>query len=251
MEYNIASLAKQARVTVRTLRHYDQIGLLKPLIRMESGKRVYGEAEYWRLFEILFFKKMGLSLPKIQEILDSKNSNKAAATVLEIRKGQIAKEIRRLQRYQASIEMAIPYYKNNILKPKERLEQLQSLQNTMKEVEKIQVQELGKEKVEEGKAREENLSEEQVEERVDRSNRLMKEAVAAVEQGKSPQAKDVQAMMKRYYDLLAEFNPVNREAFLKLKESVLEHKELYARYHPKMANFLYEAMGVFAEEFFH
>jgi len=60
MEYSITSLAKKTRVTGRTLRHYDQIGLLKPSVRMASGKRVYSDEEFMRLCEIVFFKKMGV-----------------------------------------------------------------------------------------------------------------------------------------------------------------------------------------------
>ncbi len=57
MEHSITSLAKKARVTVRTLRHYDQIGLLKPSIRLANGRRIYSDEESMRLFEIVFFKK--------------------------------------------------------------------------------------------------------------------------------------------------------------------------------------------------
>jgi DNA-binding transcriptional MerR regulator len=91
MEYSITSLAKQARVTVRTLRHYDQVGLLKPSIRMENGKRIYGDEQFLRLFEIIFFKKIGMSLPKIKGVVLSKDYDKAAAMVS--RKQELEKEL--------------------------------------------------------------------------------------------------------------------------------------------------------------
>lgn len=59
MEYSITSLAKKTRITGRTLRHYDQIGLLKPLIRMTNSKRVYSDEQFMRLCEIVFFKRRG------------------------------------------------------------------------------------------------------------------------------------------------------------------------------------------------
>ncbi len=250
MEYSIASLAKQARVSVRTLRHYDHIGLLKPSIRMANGKRIYSDEQFLRLFEIIFFKKIGLSLPKIKGIFLLKDYSKAAAAILVTRRQELAKEIKRLQRYAASIDVTIPYYKNCTLSQKERLDKFRSLQNTMKEVEELQIKEFGKEKIKEGKEKVEALSEEQVEELTDRSNKLMKDASKAIEQGLKANSKEVQELIKRYYDLLTEFNPVTKEIFLKLRDVVLEQRDAYAAYHPKMPEFIYEAMDVFAAEFF-
>lgn len=248
MEYTITSLAKQARVTVRTLRHYDQIGLLKPLVRMANGKRTYGDEQFLRLFEIVFFKKIGLSLPKIKRIFLAKDYDKAATLVT--RKQELVKEIKRLQRYVTSIDITIPYYKNCTLSQKEKLEKFRSLQNKMKEVEEIQLKEFGKERMEKAKEKAEAVSAEEIDELADRSNKLMKDAIKAIEQGLKPSSKEVQKLMKRYYDLLTEFYPVTGEIFLKFRDTVMDQREVYAAYHSKLPEFLYEAMDVFAVEFF-
>lgn len=70
MTYTISQLAQLSGVTPRTLRYYDQIGLLKPQTIRESGYRVYGTAEVDRLQQILFYRAMALSLEQIREILD-------------------------------------------------------------------------------------------------------------------------------------------------------------------------------------
>jgi DNA-binding transcriptional MerR regulator len=250
MEYSITSLAKQARVTIRTLRHYDQVGLLKPLIRMANGRRIYGDEQFLRLFEITFFKRIGLSLPKIKGLFLSRDYDKAVAAILATRREQLTKEIKKLHRYVFSIDMTVPYYKNSTLSQKEKLDKFRSSQNAMKEVEEMQVKEFGKEIIEKGKEKLEALSAEEVDERVDRSNKLMRDAIKAIEQGLKPDAKEAQGMIKRYYDLLTEFNPVTQESFLKLRDLVLEQKALYASYHPNLGEFLYEAMSVFATQFF-
>ena len=54
MEYSIQELARLSGVTTRTLRWYDQIGLLKPSRVAESGYRYYGRAEVDRLQDILY-----------------------------------------------------------------------------------------------------------------------------------------------------------------------------------------------------
>lgn len=246
MEYNITSLAKKARVTSRTLRHYDQIGLLKPGVRMANGRRVYSDEQFMRLCEIILFKRVGISLPKIKEIFHSKDFNKAAATALMARKQALVKEIKRLQRYAASIDTVLPQYKNCTLNKKEQLEKFCSLQNTIKEVEEMQIKEFGKEAFEEAQKKIEALSEEQVEAFADRSNKLMNVAVKAVKQGLNSSSQEVQEIIKQYYDLITEFHPVTEEIFLKLRDSVLHQREYYAAYHPKFPEFLYEAMGVFA-----
>ncbi len=248
MEYSITSLAQQARVSVRTLRHYDQIGLLKPAIRMVNGRRFYGDEQFLLLCEIIFFKKMGLSLSKIKKIFLKKPYSKEAAAVLVTRRHELTKEIQKLQRYVASIDMTIPYYKNCTLSQKERFDKFRSLQNTMQEIEELQMNKFGKKTIEDGKKKIIALSEEKVDELVERSNKLMKEAIQAIEEGLKPDSTEVQVLIQSYYDLLTEFNPVTKEIFLKLKEAVLEQKETYLAYHPKLPEFLYESMGIFANK---
>ena len=69
-EYAIGDLARASGVTVRTLRHYDETGLLKPSHVALNGYRVYGEAEALRLQEILFYRSVGMGLAEIAETLD-------------------------------------------------------------------------------------------------------------------------------------------------------------------------------------
>lgn len=68
MEYTIAKLARMSGVTTRTLRYYDQIGLLCP-IRVSNGYRIYGEKEVDRLQQILFYRELGVELKEIAVIL--------------------------------------------------------------------------------------------------------------------------------------------------------------------------------------
>lgn len=58
-------------VSIRALHHYDAIGLLKPSRITEAGYRLYGEEALERLYMILVFRELGLSLQDIQKILDT------------------------------------------------------------------------------------------------------------------------------------------------------------------------------------
>lgn len=66
----IGELADQARVTIRTLRHYDRIGLLRPESVTEAGYRLYDESALERLFLIRLFRELEFPLADIRRILD-------------------------------------------------------------------------------------------------------------------------------------------------------------------------------------
>lgn len=69
MEYSIQELSQMAGVSTRTLRYYDEIGLLKPARKARSGYRFYGEKEVNLLQQILFYRERGLGLEQIRQIL--------------------------------------------------------------------------------------------------------------------------------------------------------------------------------------
>lgn len=71
MEYTINKLATLAGVSTRTLRYYDQTGLLTPAYINCSGYRIYGTEQINRLQQILFYKTCGLELSEIGAILDN------------------------------------------------------------------------------------------------------------------------------------------------------------------------------------
>lgn len=68
--YHIGELAALTGVSVRTLRHYDQIGLLRPSGYTESGYRLYADADLLRLQQVLTLRYLGFSLREIGELLD-------------------------------------------------------------------------------------------------------------------------------------------------------------------------------------
>ena len=69
--WGTAALAKTAGITTRTLRHYEQIGLLVPSARTEAGHRRYNAEDVARLYRILSLRRLGLSLDEIKVTLES------------------------------------------------------------------------------------------------------------------------------------------------------------------------------------
>lgn len=66
----IGELAARTGLTVRTLRHYDEVGLLRPRRRTAAGYRLYGADEVRRLQQIVSLRQLGLSLERIGACLD-------------------------------------------------------------------------------------------------------------------------------------------------------------------------------------
>lgn len=69
--YFTSEFARKASVSVRTLRYYDNVGLLSPTSYTEAGYRLYTDTDFSRLQQILALKFLGLSLEDIRQCLQS------------------------------------------------------------------------------------------------------------------------------------------------------------------------------------
>jgi DNA-binding transcriptional MerR regulator len=78
--YKIGQLAAATGLTVRTLHHYDHIGLVQPSGRTHAGHRLYDENDVQRLYRVLALRQVGLSLDVIGEALDGGSSLEALFT---------------------------------------------------------------------------------------------------------------------------------------------------------------------------
>lgn len=103
--YTVKKLAKLAGVSVRTLHHYDRLGLLKPSVRTTAGYRQYGEKELLRLQQVLFYKELDFPLQAIAEILDEPGFNYLAA--LENHKRSLVEKRARITELLATIDKTI------------------------------------------------------------------------------------------------------------------------------------------------
>lgn len=105
MEYTIKALAKLAGVSTRTLRYYDEIGLLKPCRINSSGYRIYGQEEVDLLQQILFYREMDMKLEEIRKIISQKGFNIDKA--LENHYSQLIAKREQIDQLIATIEKTI------------------------------------------------------------------------------------------------------------------------------------------------
>ena len=71
--YSVGEVSRLASLTVRTLHHYDEIGLLRPSARTASGYRLYAPADLDRLQRVLCYRELGFGLDEIAAILDDRS----------------------------------------------------------------------------------------------------------------------------------------------------------------------------------
>ena len=102
MNYTIKAIADLAGVTTRTLRYYDQIGLLIPAEIGENGYRYYDQRNLMRLQQILFFRELDVPLNEIQSIMSQPDFNLYVA--LDEQRSSLEKKAERLNKLITTIE---------------------------------------------------------------------------------------------------------------------------------------------------
>ncbi|MGW7045035.1 MerR family transcriptional regulator [Streptomyces avermitilis] len=121
MSYSVGQVAGFAGVTVRTLHHYDEIGLLVPGERSHAGHRRYNDADLDRLQQILFYRELGFPLEEVAALLDDPEADPRAH--LHRQHELLTARIEKLQKMAAAVEHAMEARTMGInLTPEEKFE---------------------------------------------------------------------------------------------------------------------------------
>lgn len=120
-DYTVGQVAGFAGVTVRTLHHYDEIGLLTPGLRTAAGHRRYTDADLDRLQRVLFYRELGFPLEEVAALLDDPEADPAGH--LSRQHELLTARIDRLTEMAAAVERAMEARKMGInLTPEEKFE---------------------------------------------------------------------------------------------------------------------------------
>ncbi|MFI0978429.1 MerR family transcriptional regulator [Streptomyces sp. NPDC021093] len=121
MSHPVGKVAELAGVTVRTLHHYDTIGLLSPSGRSHAGHRRYSDLDLDRLQQILFYRELGFPLDQVAALLDDPDTDPREH--LRRQHALLTDRITRLQDMAAAVETAMEARKMGInLTPEEKFE---------------------------------------------------------------------------------------------------------------------------------
>lgn len=105
MEYTIQKLAQLAGVSTRTLRYYDEIGLLEPVRKSSAGYRIYGRQEVDKLQHILFYRALELDLATIKGIVNHPSFD--GVTALKEHRQQLLERRGQLDRLIVNVEQTL------------------------------------------------------------------------------------------------------------------------------------------------
>ncbi len=103
--YKVGEVAALTTVSVRTLHHYDRIGLLRPSARSEAGYRVYAEADLLRLQQVLTLRYLGFPLKRIRDLLARPDFDLLAS--LRIQREAVRERVAELERIEAALDALI------------------------------------------------------------------------------------------------------------------------------------------------
>ena len=249
MAYTVKKLAKISGISIRTLRFYDEIGLLKPAYYGDNNYRYYEEEQLLMLQQILFYRELGFALNDIQRIINSDDFNKLDALVSH--KQILEQGLDRTQQLIKTIDKTIEHLRGKYkMKDEELYYGFDS--EKQKEHEKYLVKEgiVTQEFLDECNAKVKNWSDEEKNAFILDIEHIMKELVAAIEKNVEPSDKKVQALMKQHYIWLKRTWTPTKEKYIGLAELYQkpEFRIFYDSRHPKLLQFMLEAMRIFAEK---
>ncbi|MBW9159701.1 MerR family transcriptional regulator [Clostridium tagluense] len=115
--FSIGEISKLSNLSVQTLRHYDKLELLKPILVKDNGYRYYSLEQFYKLDFIIFYKKLGLSLLEIKKLMLNKVSINEVLGLLENQEDEVDRQIKELQKQKNSIRNKNKYIKSMLTNP--------------------------------------------------------------------------------------------------------------------------------------
>lgn len=198
--WKVGELAKQTRLTVRTLHHYDAIGLLRPSHRTAADHRLYGEADIARLQQIQSLRHLGFSLDEIREALDRRGLTRRQ--VLDLHLSRLREQIelqqtlyQRLSRIAAGLDAS---QEISVAELTQSIEEMKMQEKYFTPEQMAELQQRGRE-----------VGAERIREVEAEWPRLIGEVRAAMEKGIDPSDAGVYVLAQRWMGLVREFSGGN------------------------------------------
>ena len=244
--YTVSQLANMAGVSVRTLHHYDHIGLLKLASRTAAGYRLYGEPELLRLQQILFFRELDFPLGEIRDILDDPAFDQVEALenhrrLLQRRAGRLARLLRTVDKtIQRLTEDDMGMTDEELYEgfTKEQIERYK--REARERFDPALVQESERRVSKMSKAQWNALKQE--------GDDVTRQIAALAD--RAPGDPEVQELIARHHAMIEQFYPASADVYRGLGQLYAEHAEFrkfYDKYRPGLSDFLKEAMAYYAD----
>ncbi len=227
--YNAKEVAQMSGVSIRTLHHYDEIGLLSPKRNPENGYREYSEANIDTLQQILFLKEIGLPLKAIKTRLENPDNGGSLENQLDY----LRRESRRIKKMIRTIEKTIKAQKGEIhMESKEKFEGFK--RELIKENEAkfgTELREKYGEAIDDSNAKLMSLTEEEYREMKSLEEEIHARLESAVKSGKTPASEEGRELARLHKDwLMYTWQAYSKEAHNGLAEMYVADERFKAYY---------------------
>jgi DNA-binding transcriptional MerR regulator len=234
----VKEVADLVGISVRTLHHYDEIGLLIPNETTESGYRLYSNENLETLQQILFFKELGFPLKKIKEIINSPSFDRQEA--LELHRKMLLEKRNRLDQMIATIEKTMKHSKGEINMSNE--EKFEGFDFSHNPYEQEARERWGDKAVDNANVKFGKMEQ-------DAMNSIYRKLASI--RHESPESKEAQTAIKEWYDFLNKIATYSLEAFKGLGQMYIDDERFTKnidKFGEGLATFMCDAMAVYADE---
>ncbi len=250
MNYTVKKLAQLSGVSTRTLRFYDEIGLLKPAFYGANQYRYYKEEQLLMLQQILFFRELGFPLNDIQRIMNSNEFDKIES--LMAHKSILQSSLERTDTLIKTIDKTILHLRGTvIMRDIEMYEGFDPVKQREHEQYLINKGTLTQKEIDASWSKVQHWKKQDWDTVKQEGDDLNKALVLALTHHLTPDSETVQDLIQRHYSWVKNFWTPNHDTYIGLGQMYLDHqdfREFYTNYHPDLVTFLVEAMNIFAEK---
>ncbi len=248
MAYTVNKLAKLSGVSARTLRFYDEIGLLKPAYVGDNDYRYYEEEQLLMLQQILFYRELEFPLNEIKRIISSANFDKIEA--LQSHKCILEQGLDRTKLMINTIDKTISHLRGiEKMKDGELYYGFDSEKQTEHEKYLVEKGIVTQKFMDECNAKIKDWTNDQKRAFITDMEKIMADLIVEMENKSQPSDTAVQALMRKHYTWLELTWTPNKESYIGLTHlyQTPEFRKFYDDRHPKLLGFFIEAMKIFSE----
>ena len=246
MTYTIKQLADIANISVRTLHHYDQVGLLSPNRDEHNQYRIYKEEELLKLQQILFFRELDFSIKDIHRIIS--NDNFDIIQAMKGHKKMILLKRKRLDNLVKTIDKTINKINNENNMKDEELYKSFSIEEMEKFAQEAKDRWGHTSFYKESEKKLQGITKTQMNDIKKKGDEILRKAALLMDRNVGDKA--VQDIIACHYKHLLNFYTPNPKMYKGLAEMYLgdtRFKEYFEKYQKGFAQFMHDAMIWFAE----
>jgi Predicted transcriptional regulators len=241
----VKEVADLVGISVRTLHHYDEIGLLIPEETTDSGYRIYSERNLEQLQQILFFRELGFPLRQIKAIVTSPTFDKREA--LEMHRQMLLEKRRKLDQLLQTVERTIRHDKGEIRMSQQ--EKFKGFDFSTNPYEDEARQRWGDKAVDESNAKMNKMKENGELEAFQNEMNEVYQKLASVRQ-EDPASEASQEAVGKWYELLNRMGSYSPEAFKGLGQMYVDDERFTQnidQFGEGLAVFMRDAMAIYAD----